>query len=77
MDPTIALANMLALAKRIQAAVDSAPDSPLASDADSLASLAIELDAWIRRGGFLPAQWKAAPAAGWTGNRDPSDSFND
>lgn len=63
MDPTANLAEQLRIAECF---VDEDEDSMSASDmasslhaAQRLAELVIALDEWVRKGGFLPVQWKS------------------
>ena len=57
MDPTANFSEQLAIAARILRAQDdnSYPDE---NDSFRLAELVEALNGWIRKGGFLPEQWK-------------------
>ena len=52
MDPTENSKEQLAIAARIAEGEQSE------SDVDRLAELVLELDAWLRAGGFAPAAWR-------------------
>lgn len=52
MDPSKNLSEQLTIAVRIAEGEQSE------SDVDRLAELVLELDAWLRAGGFAPAQWR-------------------
>lgn len=64
MDPNANLTEQLALAAAfLRAADDDEPDqSPDMDDARRLAELVLALDEWLRRGGFLPADWRGRVA---------------
>jgi hypothetical protein len=56
MDPNANLERQLILAQRI---VDSYNEDGLKVDAEELADLVLALNEWIKKGGFLPKEWKA------------------
>lgn len=58
MDPTTNLRKQHELAHLIIKEIDT-HDNPrdLTQHANELAELVIALDEWIKRGGFMPAQW--------------------
>lgn len=60
MDPTANLTEQLTLARRMIADYDNPNGNGIdQDDAARLAELVVALDAWIRRGGFLPEPWSA------------------
>lgn len=60
MDPDETLKELLALARELQASLDAGETlSEPADDAkvSRLVELALALDTWLRRGGYLPSRW--------------------
>lgn len=65
MDPNKTLEEMLALAKRLENAMDTEEypdDLALGEDAEELAALVLALDGWLAKGGFMPGAWVNAGA---------------
>jgi len=60
MDPTANLKEQLELARSLTKGSDQlgAYDTVDTIDAVRLAELVLALDGWIKKGGFLPEQWK-------------------
>lgn len=60
MDPDACLADILSYARGL---VDGPPDQSIdtldnfAVDAQQMAAMILDLDAWIHTGGFLPDRW--------------------
>lgn len=59
MDPDVTLTEARAAASRLLAADVLADPLYHATLADELAERFLALDAWLSRGGFLPARWAA------------------
>jgi hypothetical protein len=57
MDPTANLREQLDIARVIVASEESGETVIDPSEIPRLAELVVALDAWIRSGGFLPAEW--------------------
>jgi hypothetical protein len=55
MDPTVTLTLIRSMIAEIDGAHSDEKLAPLACD---LAELVTDLDEWLTRGGFLPAQWR-------------------
>ena len=55
MDPNATLKEALDLAGRISRRQEHLPDQAFLGE--MLAELLLALDEWLRKGGFLPAQW--------------------
>jgi hypothetical protein len=65
MDPTVCLKELLELAEELVAAIDNPQRSELSSSviedtASDLADHVRNLDEWLKKGGFLPEQWRVA-----------------
>ncbi len=56
MDPDENLKELLALARELQATLDGGDPSD-DEKVSRLVELALALDTWLRRGGFLPSRW--------------------
>ena len=57
MDPTTTLANIRAIIKDLDCAMT---ESEVVELTDELVWMIRDLDTWITRGGFLPAEWQKA-----------------
>ncbi len=60
MDPNANLKEQLEMANAIIEAIDKSGDSSLSileAQAEELARLALALNEWITKGGFLPSAW--------------------
>jgi hypothetical protein len=61
MDPNAALAEIRHLAASIRNSASKSVDRAVAADGERLADMVLALDDWMKRGGFLPADWKHRP----------------
>jgi hypothetical protein len=57
MDPNATLREMLELANAVLDNEDKS-DGEVVANAVNLADAVLTLDAWLRRGGFLPTAWR-------------------